>query len=202
VILILLGAAGSALIAVNSGNRSDFVAVNKDLEPGHRLDRKDLARGDLAGATHGLIPWSQAEKYLGHYTTGWIYQDQFVTAKNFTTDANPPVPSDGALVGITLDPGRAPSDGLLVGDKVSVIRVPTSNQDSVSAQTLVGAAEVTAVSGAISGDKTSTNSTLNVTILVPTTRLTTVAAAAAAKSLVVSKLSPSAPTDVSRFGSK
>lgn len=199
-ILILLGAAGSALIALNSGNRSDFVAVNSDLEPGHRLERKDLSRGDLAGATGGMIPWSQAEKYLGHYTTGWIYKDQFVTPKNFTTDTNPPVPTNGALVGLTLDAGRAPSDGVDVGDKVSVIRVPTSNQETVSAQTLVAAAEVTAVSGAISGDKTSTNSTLNVTVLVPTDKLATVAAAAAAKSLVLGKLSPSTKTDVSRFG--
>ena len=47
-ILILLGAAGSALIAMNSGNRSDYVAIAADIQAGHKLDRKDLSRGDLA----------------------------------------------------------------------------------------------------------------------------------------------------------
>src|SRR5258708_33657022 len=70
VILILLGAAGSALIAVRSGNRQNFVAVSgTQLEPGHRIERKDLARGDLAGATGGLVLWSNVDKYIGQYTT-------------------------------------------------------------------------------------------------------------------------------------
>ena len=39
-------------IALNSGNRSDFVAIAPDkLAPGHRIEAKDLSRGDLAGAT-------------------------------------------------------------------------------------------------------------------------------------------------------
>ncbi|HET6743118.1 MAG TPA: hypothetical protein VFH76_29465, partial [Kribbella sp.] len=87
VILILLGAAGSALIALNSGNRSDFVAISADsLPPGHKIDPKDFSRGDLAGATGSLIPWSQASKYVGRYTTSWLYKDQFVTPANFTKE--------------------------------------------------------------------------------------------------------------------
>ena len=131
VILILLGAAGSALIALNSGNRSDFVAIAPDkLAPGHRIEPKDLSRGDLAGATGGLIPWSEANKYLGRYTTTWLYKDQFVTPDNFTKDGAKPIPADGALVGVSLEAGRAPSDGLDVGDMVSVIRVPAATGDS------------------------------------------------------------------------
>ncbi|MGW7685967.1 hypothetical protein ACWGID_34800 [Kribbella sp. NPDC054772] len=197
VILILLGAAGSALIALNSGSRSDFVAVSSDLEPGHKLDRKDLSRGDLAGATGGLIPWSEAEKYIGHYTTTWLYKDQFVTPKNFTSDSNPPVPTGGALVGVSLEAGRAPSDGLNVGDIVAVIRVPTANQEG-AATTLVTAAEVTSTAGAITDSKTSANSSLNVTILIPDEKVTLVGAAAASKSLMLAKLSPATKPEVSR----
>jgi hypothetical protein len=196
VILILLGAAGSALIAVNSGNRSDYVAIATDLEPGHKLDRKDLSRGDLAGATGSLIPWSEAETYLGQYTTTKLYKDQFVTPDNFTTDK--PIPADGALVGVSLEGGRAPSDGIGVGDIVSVIRIPTANQDSTPAQSLVTAAEVTASAGAIADAKTNANSTLNVTVLVPTDKATAVAAAAAAKTLVLIKLNPATKPEVSR----
>ncbi|MGW1342183.1 hypothetical protein ACWCOV_14150 [Kribbella sp. NPDC002412] len=196
VILILLGAAGSALIAVNSGNRSDFVAISADkLEPGHKLDRKDLARGDLAGATGALIPWSEADDYIGQYTTTWLYKDQFVTKANFTKTK--PIPGGGALVGVTLEGGRAPSDGIGVGDIVSVIRVPTASQDSQQAAPLVTAAEVTASSGGIADSKNNAN-TLNVTILVPTEKATAVAAAAAAKTLVLAELSPSTKPEVSR----
>jgi hypothetical protein len=199
VILILLGAAGSALIALNSGNRSDFVAIAADkLEPGHKLDRKDLSRGDLAGATGGLIPWSQADQYIGRYTTTWLYKDQFVTPDNFTKDRTAPIPSRGALVGVSLEGGRAPSDGVRVGDIVQVVRVPTANQDGTAPVTLVSAAEVTASAGAITDTETNANTTLNVTVLVPTEKATQVAAAAAAKTLVLVKLSPSTKPEVSR----
>jgi hypothetical protein len=199
VILILLGAAGSALIALNSGNRSDFVAISADsLEPGHKLEPRDLSRGDLAGATGGLIPWSQASQYIGRYTTTWLYKDQFVTPDNFTKAGAKPIPPGGALVGVSLEAGRAPSDGIEVGDIVSVVRVPTANQDSGTAVTLVSAAEVTASSGAIADAKTNASTTLNVTVLVPTEKATGVAAAAAAKSLVLVKLSASMKPEVSR----
>ncbi|MEI8408632.1 MULTISPECIES: hypothetical protein [unclassified Kribbella] len=197
VILILLGAAGSALIAVNSGNRSDFVAIAADqLEPGHKLERKDLSRGDLAGATGGMIPWSEAEAYIGQYTTTTLYKDQFLTPANLTK--SPPIPAGGALVGVSLEGGRAPSDGIGVGDIVQVIRVPTANQDASPATPLVAAAEVTASSGAIADAKTNANTTLNVTVLVPSDKATAVAAAAAAKTLVLVKLSPATKPEVSR----
>lgn len=199
VILILLGAAGSALIAVNSGNRSDFVAISADkLAPGHRLEARDLSRGDLAGATGGLIPWSQASKYIGRYTTTWLYKDQFVTPDNFTKDGAKPIPTRGALIGISLEAGRAPSDGLEVGDIVSVMRVPAATADSGAPATLVNAAEVTSTAGAITDAKTQASSTLNVTVLVPSDQAITVAAAAAAKTLVLGKLAPGTKTDVAR----
>ena len=199
VILILLGAAGSALIVLNSGNRSDFVAISAEsLAPGHKLEPKDLSRGDLAGATGGLIPWSEASEYLGRYTTTWLYKDQFVTPDNFTKAGVKPIPTDGAEVGVSLEAGRATSNGIAVGDIVSVIRVPTSNQDSGAAVALVSAAEVTASSGAIADTRTNASTTLNVTVLVPTGKATAVAAAAAAKSLVLVKLSPDTKPEVSR----
>ena len=199
VILILLGAAGSALIALNSGNRSDFVAIAPDkLAPGHRIEPKDLSRGDLAGATGGLIPWSEANKYLGRYTTTWLYKDQFVTPDNFTKDGAKPIPADGALVGVSLEAGRAPSDGLDVGDMVSVIRVPAATGDSGIPTTLVKAAEVTSTAGAVTDPKTSASTTLNVTVLIPNDQAMSVAAAAAAKTLVLVKLAPGTKPDVSR----
>ncbi|MGW6276044.1 hypothetical protein [Kribbella sp. NPDC055071] len=198
VILILLGAAGSALIALNSGNRSDFVAIGANsLEPGHKLEAKDLSRGDLAGATGGLIPWSEASKYIGHYTTTWLYKDQFVTPQNFTKDTNNPIPASGALVGITLEAGRAPADGIDVGDIVRIVKVPTSS-DGGAAVPLVSAAEVTSSVGAVAGDKTTSTPTLNVTVLVPTEKSTSVAAAAASKTLALVKLAVSTKPEVSR----
>ncbi|GAA1600700.1 MULTISPECIES: hypothetical protein [Kribbella] len=196
VILILLGAAGSALIALNSGNRSDYVAISGTLPPGHKIEAKDFSRGDLAGATGGLVPWSQAGKYVGRYTTSWLYKDQFVTPDNFTKDGHQPIPQDGALVGVSLDAGHAPSDGLSVGDIVQVVRVPGGNDGGGNSTLLVGAATVTSSAGAITDSKTSANSSLNVTILVPQSKVNMVAAAAAAKTLSVAKLAPGTKTDV------
>jgi hypothetical protein len=201
VILILLGAAGSALIALNSGNRSDFVAIasDKPLPPGHKIDAKDFARGDLAGATGDLVPWSQASKYVGRYTTSWLYKNQYVTPENFTKEGEQPIPSGGALVGLSLDAGHSPSDGLSVGDIVSVTQVPAANEAG-SATTLVSGAEVTSASGAITDSKTSANTTLNVTVLVPAEKVNTVAAAAVAKTVVVAKLPAGTKPEISRNG--
>lgn len=192
VILILLGAAGSALIAVRSGNRQDFVAISADsLPPGHKLAQKDLARGDLAGATKKLVLWSDAEKMIGKYTTSWLYQGQFLTTANVTTE---PIPDGGALVGVSLESGHAPSSKVDNGDVVRVIRVPSANSEGAP-QVLVGAALVTDSQGTVADTKTGGNTTLNVTILVPMNQSTAVAAAAAGKNLVLVKLSPgTAPT--------
>jgi len=197
VILILLGAAGSALIAVNSGNREDYVAIGvEEIPPGHKIVEKDLASGDLAGATDALVRWSDRSRIIGQYTKGWLYKDQYVSPDNVTIEA--PIPSGGAQIGVVLDAGRAPSDGLIAGDIVQVVRVPTANQDSVGPATLVAAAEVTAASGGVVADKTSTVNTLNVSILVPTGKATAVAAAAASKTLVLVKLNPATKPDVAR----
>ncbi|TDO47838.1 hypothetical protein EV643_108152 [Kribbella sp. VKM Ac-2527] len=196
VILILLGAAGSALIALRSGDRQDFVAISDEaIAPGHKIEKKDLARGDLAGATGGLVLWSEAEKLVDQYTTSWLYPGQFVTKENFTSQ---PIPPGGALVGVSLESGRAPSEPIMPGDIVRVIRVPAANQDGAVPAVLVGAAEVTGSAGAITDSKTSANTTLNVTVLVPTERSTAVAAAAAAKTLVLVKLSGGTKPEISR----
>jgi hypothetical protein len=194
VILILLGAAGSALIALRSGDRQYFVAVKEDLPPGHEFSDKDMARGDLAGATRPLVLWSEREQLRGKYTTSWIYAGQFVTRKNFIAD---PTPEGGALVGVSLESGRAPAEPIVQGDIVRLVRVP-ANQDSGAPAVIASAAEVTAVNGtSLTDGKTGANTTVNVTVLVPTDRSTAVAAAAASKTLVLVKLSPATKPEIS-----
>lgn len=194
VILILLGAAGSALIALRSGDRQDYVAINAaSIAPGHKIVEKDLARGDLAGKTAPMIPWSDRGKVLNKYSTGWLFRGQYLTEGNITAE---PIPAGGALVGVTLEAGRAPSMPLQGGDILQVVQVPASNQAGGTSSILVDAAKVMDVSGGISDARTNANSTLNLTILVPTSKSTAVAAAAAAKTLVVVKLSAGTPPDV------
>jgi hypothetical protein len=193
VILILLGASGSALIALRSGNRQDFMVAKAAMPPGHKVDKDDFTRGDLAGKTGALIPYSQARTYLGQYTTTWVYPNQFVTKNNFTDD---PIPAGGAQVGVSLEAGRAPSSNLAGGDIVQVVQVPASNQAGGVPSILVTAATVTSASGKITDDKTSASTTLNVTILVPASQSTAVAAAAAAKTLVLVKLPEGTKPDV------
>ncbi|TCM42624.1 hypothetical protein EV648_110157 [Kribbella sp. VKM Ac-2568] len=199
VILILLGAAGSALIALRSGDRQDFVAIDaQSLPPGHKITKGDLARGDLAGATGQLVLWSDIDQVVDHYTTSWLYKGQFVTPESVTKDTKPLIPAAGALVGVSLEAGRAPSEPIAPGDIVQVVQVPAANQAGGVSSVLVAAAEVTSSVGAITDSKTSANTTLNVTILVSTTKSRAVAAAAAAKTLVLVKLSPATEPDVPR----
>jgi hypothetical protein len=196
VILILLGAAGSALIAVSSGDRHDFVAVQGTLPPGHKLAAKDLSRGDLAGATKYLVPWANRDRLLDHYTTSWVYQGQFLTTGNVT---DKPIPEGGALIGVSLESGRAPSSPIDKGDVVRIIRVPSASSEG-TAVVLVNAARVTDSSGDVAPEKTGATATLNATVLVSLDKSTAVAAAAASKSLVLVKLAPGTTPDLDDNG--
>ncbi|MEU4389766.1 hypothetical protein [Kribbella sp. NPDC023855] len=197
VILILLGAAGSALIALRSGDRQDYIAVRagESIGPGQKITEDLVARGDLAGKTDGLIPFSEWNKVKGKFATGWLYEGQYLSKASVTDEQ---IPAGGALVGVSLEAGRAPSSGTEGGDIVQVVQVPASNQAGGVPTVLVDAAEVISVSGAITDAKTKANTTLNVTILVPTAKSTAVAAAAAAKTLVLVKLPANTKPEVTQ----
>lgn len=199
VILILLGAAGSALIALQSGSREGYLTVSRSVQPGQQLTRGDFGRGSIAGDTRGLIKATRLSEFVGNYAKTRLYKDQYLTTDMLSKVAD--VPSKGALVGVTLENGRVPSDGLDVDDVVRVIRVPTSGTDGTSPESLVNAAIVTDVASSDDEeDRTSVSTTqvTNVSVLVPNDKATAVAAAAAAKTLVLVKLAPGTKPDISR----
>ncbi|MFI5707269.1 hypothetical protein [Kribbella sp. NPDC051620] len=198
VILILLGAAGSALIALRSGDRTDYVAIGADpISPGHKMTKDDLARGDLAGKTAALIPSDQWEKRVkGRYSKSWLYPGQYVTDKNFTDKQ---IAAGGVAVGVSLEAGRAPSSGLAEGDIVQVVQIPAANAAGGVSSILVKAAEVTSSAGKITDDKTNANTTLNVTVVVPAAQSTAVAGAAASKTLVLVKLPSNTKPEVAAY---
>lgn len=198
-ILILLGAAGSALIALRSGEREAYLVVSEEIPPGQKLARGDFGRAQIAGDTAGLIKAADLDRYVGYYATTRLYKNQFLSAAMLSKA--PEVPNKGALVGVSLEPGRVPSEGLEPGDIVRVVRVPSTSTDGTTPEVLVSAAEVTKVQNA-GGDEDrtsiSTSEAVNATILVPTDKSTAVAAAAAAKTLVLIKLAPGAKPEISR----
>jgi hypothetical protein len=196
VILILLGAAGSALIAIRSGDREYYVAVSKDIEQGTKIKESDLARASLAGDTAGLVPWSEAKKYVNRYTTTKLVKNQLVTSKSFSEGDAPDVPNGGGLVGLSLDDGKLPSDGVSGGDIVRVIRIPAANSEG-QPEVLVTAAEVTR-SEDLPDKKTATDDSKKVTVLVPADKATKVAAAASTKTIVLVKLPDNTKPEVAR----
>ncbi len=202
VILILLGAAGSALIALNSGEREAFLVVSKEVAPGQKLAKGDFGQAQIAGDTAGLIRASDVDDYIGDYARTRLYKDQLLTKQMLSNSLD--VPEKGALVGVSLEGGRVPAEGLEEGDVVRVVRVPVSNTDGTPPEVLVGAAEVTNVQGNSSDDKkdssVNANEMVNATVLVPTDKSTAVGAAAAAKTLVLIKLAPNIKPEVSRNG--
>jgi hypothetical protein len=200
VILILLGAAGSALIALRSGEREGFLVVSKEIAPGQRLARGDFGSAQIAGDTGGLIKAADVKDYIGDYAKTRLYKDQFLTRSMLSNTLD--VPEKGALVGVSLEGGQVPSEGLEAGDIVRVIKVPVSGSDGTPPEVLVGAAEITRVQDASDKSKTSVNASqvVNATVLVPSDKSTAVAAAAAAKTLVLIKLAPGTKPEISRGG--
>jgi len=200
VILILLGAAGSALIALRSGERSGYLTVSRTVHAGEQLKRGDFASAQIAGDTAGLIRSSSVNDYVGHFATTTLFKNQFLTTGMLSDKLE--VPGNGALVGVSLEGGQVPSEGLDSGDIVRVIRIPVSGTDGTPPEVLVLAAEVTKVQSDSDKGKSSVNTqqVVNATILVPSAKATAVAAAAAAKNLVLIRLSPATKPEIVREG--
>ena len=145
-LLILVGALGSALLVFRSGDRESVLAARHDIAFGQTVTRADFTtvRAAADGAT--LVPAGLIEQYIDTRATTAIPAGALLSPKMFNTDTL--VPEDGEGVGIVVDATRRPSEVPSTGQVVRVYFVSgngTSTEATPDNPVVVNAARVISV---------------------------------------------------------
>jgi hypothetical protein len=145
-LLILLGALGSALLVFRSGDRESVLAASHDIAFGQTVTRSDFKTVRAAADGVALVPAHLIDSYIGTRATSAIPAGALLSPKMF--NVNTLVPDSGEGVGIVLDPTRRPSQVPKTGQIVRVYFV-AGNGSSTEAlpnnPVIVNAARVIAV---------------------------------------------------------
>jgi hypothetical protein len=188
IVLILGGALVSGLVALRSGNRSDYVVVRADVQAGDRIGSSDLGVARIAGTGARAIPEAQRSQVVGSYARTRLFAGILLTPDMLS--ARSTVPPGSAVVGLVLTAERRPAGGVQRGDIVSVYSVPRADDSGgdtgTAASQLLSAVEVVEVQTVSSGS----SSGLAVSVLVPQDRAQDLAVDAALNQVAIVKLSP------------
>jgi hypothetical protein len=161
-LLILLGALGSALLVFRSGDRESVLAARADIPFGHVMSREDFSTVRAAADGVNLIDAGNIGTFLGTRAVSAIPQGALLSPKMFTTDTL--VPANGEGVGIVVDANRRPSQVPHTGQVVRVYYVAGNAGGSSEAApdnpVIVNAARVIAVGKGSGAD------TRSITVLV------------------------------------
>ncbi|MGY2876664.1 hypothetical protein ACVW00_003854 [Marmoricola sp. URHA0025 HA25] len=145
-LLILLGALGSALLVFRSGDRESVLAARDDISFGQVMTRGDFSTVRAAADGAALVPARLVDSYVGTRATSTIPAGALLSPKMF--NAKTLVPDAGEGVGIVLDPTRRPSQVPETGQVVRVYFVAGSGSSGESTPdnpVIVNAARVIAV---------------------------------------------------------
>lgn len=155
ILLILIGALGSALIAYRSGDRVEVLVAARDIEPGTQVGRDDFRVARIATEGAAVIDATAVDNFVGSFATGRVPEGTLVNNQMFTVGGV--VPEGAQLVGVTVPVPQRPSEELRTGDVVAVYRVPTegggfAEDRPTAAELVVPAARVVHLNQAASGD--------------------------------------------------
>ena len=182
-LLILLGALGSALLVFRSGDRESVLAARHDIAFGQVMTRGDFSTVRAAADGAALVPARLVDLYVGTRATSTVPEGALLSPKMFDKDTL--VPDNGEGVGIVLDPTRRPSQVPETGQVVRVYFVAGNGSSSEAVPdnpVIVNAARVIAVGhGAGAG-------TTSITVLVRSDLASDVANYASSGNLAVTIL--------------
>jgi hypothetical protein len=145
-LLVLLGALGSALLVFRSGDRESVLAARHDIAFGQTVQRSDFKTVRAAADGAALVPARLIDTYVGTRATSSIPEGALLSPKMFNTDTL--VPDNGEGVGIVVDATRRPSQVPRTGQVVRVYFVAGNGTSSGSVPdnpVIVNAARVIAV---------------------------------------------------------
>lgn len=163
-LLVLLGALGSALIVYRSSERTEVLMAARTIEQGQVLVREDFRMVEIAWDDDDtqLIGATAIDNFVGASALTHIPANAVLAPQMFT--ASEMAPDGAAQVGVMVPAPARPSDMFRVNDIVRVYQVAgaTAVGERDDTEELVSAAKVIAV-----GEASTTSDLVHVTVLVP-----------------------------------
>lgn len=175
-LLVLVGALGSALLVYRTSNRTQVLVASQPISQGQVVTDQDFSVTEIAfDSGTQVVTADSLPEFVGSYATSSIPEGSLISGQMFTSTEL--APADAQKVGVVVaSPGR-PSDAFRVDDVVSVFATaPESAVGAAEPATeLVSAARVVAVAPTVD-----TRDTVHVTVLLPADTAAEVIAASAA----------------------
>lgn len=178
-LLVLLGALGSALLVYRSGDRVDVLVAAREILPGEQVSEGDFGVARVAYEGGSAVDAGAVGQFVGAYSTSRIPEGTIVSNQMFSVDDF--VPTGGQLVGLTIAEAYRPSQPVQAGDVVRLYAVPTEGTAS-EATPLVDAARVIEVA------ETQLSEGLHLTVLLPDAQVAAAVALNAYGQVALTKL--------------
>jgi hypothetical protein len=165
-LLVVVGALGSALIAYRSGDRADVLITRTDISPGHKMTAADFDVARIAGDANQTVPASAKANFIGSYAVGTIPSGSLVNHRMFTKTSI--IPGGAETVGLQVGGTERPGPPLHAGDVVRIYPTPeqgTQSTTSPQGTDLVPLVQSARVVDVVNAVASSNNSTTTVTVL-------------------------------------
>lgn len=186
-LLVLLGALGSALLVYRTGERVQVLVAQAPIQQGQTVTAEDFSVTEIAfDAGTQVVPAGSLEQFVGSTSVAYVPEGTIISAQMFTTRAL--APADAEQVGVVVASVGRPSSAIQVNDIVRVYRTDPGGGDTEDAEELVAAAKVVAV-----GPFVETRDTVHLTLLLPEDAAASVISASAAGTAAVSVLATDSP---------
>ncbi len=164
-----------------AGAKTPVVMVAADVPAGHVIKREDLSTVAVAGGVTA-IAGDHLDSVVGQVAAVHLLPNMLLQRSMFSAGSG--LPPSQAQVGVAVKGGQLPADGLNPGDVVEVIQVPGAGAArGDQPQVLVAKAVVFA-----SRDDPSQSGGALLTLVVPLTQVTSVAAANGAGQIALARV--------------
>jgi hypothetical protein len=185
VLLILLGAAISAVLVLRSGDRVGVLALRDGVTAGEEISREKLAETQVAVSDQlPVIPTSELESVLGTRAASDLPARTILTRDMITQESMPPPGS--VVVSLSLPPGRIPGGVLEPGDLAVAILAPPPGAQLPEGLTVEGSI-ITSDARVFTLRNDDVSGTLVVSLLVDDSRAQALTQAAALESVTLVK---------------
>lgn len=126
--LLVLGLGGGfGYLYTTAGEKVPVVVIAQPVAVGEVIEREDLSTVDVAGDVTA-IAGANLQSVVGQRAAVALLPDTLVQ-RSMLTDVDP-TPAGQVQVGVAVKGGQLPADGLLPGDRVQVLALPSTQQQS------------------------------------------------------------------------
>ncbi len=153
-LLVVVGALGSALVVYRTGQRVDVLVAARRIEAGQKVTSADFGIARVSAGADSTLKSADKKNFVGTFATTAIPSGTLLNRLMF--QVGNVVPNGGVIVGVAVTSSQRPAANIQSGDVVRAYLVPKTSSNSATATPgpiLLSAARVAQVSSSsTSGD--------------------------------------------------